>query len=111
MDTDEHYGILHAVSTGSVPDDLITTLSSLECLRVRTVGRDIIDLKPGSTVVLHATLSNEHGSMEASIWVSWNELAPLMYAAMSQRNWPTQTTSDLVDDILSSAGCQKKVEG
>jgi len=102
---DEDFDIIHAVSTGASLSDLITTLSSLECLRACLVGRDIIDLKPDSDVAIRATLSNAYGHMEVSIWVKWRELAPLICADMLQKNSVTQTTADMVADILSSRAC------
>jgi len=107
---DEDYDISLVVSTAMTANDLITTLSSLVCRRAITVGRAIIDTKPGSTVVLNVTLSNDNGHMEAQIWVKWNELARLIYADMLQKNSPTETTSDLVEDILNSRACRNKVE-
>jgi len=106
---DESYAISQTVSTEASLSDLITTLSSLGCLRAITEGRGIIDLKPDSTVVIHATMSHDAGTMEVSIWVKWKELAPLMFADMLQKSSLTPTITDLVEDILSSRASRNKM--
>lgn len=97
--------IMQSVSTGHTLSDLITTLSSLVIRRALMEPRRHGKLDSADTAVIHVSLCNDNGCMEASLWVKWTELAPLMYADMLQKSSLTPTTEDLMADIRSSRGC------
>jgi len=101
----EDFAIIQSVSTGMIHSDLITMLSSLVITRAYMEPRKRAVSENSADAVIHVTLSNEHGHLETCLWVKWKELAPLMFQVMSQRNWPTETTPDMVRSILSSRAC------